>query len=150
MGDHLGQHRVVVDGHLRAILHARVHPGARVGEAEAVQRPGRREEVAGGVLGVEPRFNGVAPDLGGGHLGGKRLALGDKQLEPHQVETGDRLGHRVFHLEPGVHLQEPEPPLVEQELHSPRRDVSDGSGGGGLRPFGSATWVRPPARATPR
>ena len=36
---------------------------------------------------------------------GSGCAAGHQQLEPDQVEPGDRLGHRVLHLQPGVHLR---------------------------------------------
>ena len=35
----------------------------------------------------------------------------------HQVEAGDHLGHRVLHLQPGIHLQEEELAVLAKELH---------------------------------
>jgi len=37
---------------------------------------------------------------------GERFTGGDAQLPLDQVEAGDRLGHRVLHLEAGVDLKE--------------------------------------------
>jgi hypothetical protein len=46
------------------------------------------------------------------------------------VDPGDQLGNRVFHLETGVHLQEIEIfVLVDQELNGAGVDVTDGGGG---------------------
>jgi len=49
----------------------------------------------------------VATPLRLQRLTGERLSLGDQQLEADEVEAGDALGHRVLHLQPGVHLEEP-------------------------------------------
>ena len=62
---------------------------------------------------------------------GQRCALGDGELQLDEVEPGDELGDRVLDLQPGVHLEEPEPPVrVEQELDGAGPDVADGRGGG--------------------
>ena len=56
----------------------------------------------------------------------QRLALGDANLQRHQIEPGDHLGHRVFNLQPGVHLEEIErAALLEQELHRAGTAVID-------------------------
>ncbi|CAM5312893.1 hypothetical protein SCANM63S_00488 [Streptomyces canarius] len=45
------------------------------------------------------------------------LAVGDAEHLADQVDAGDLLGHRVLHLEPGVHLQEGDRAvLADQEL----------------------------------
>ncbi|MOA08398.1 hypothetical protein D3C78_1281590 [compost metagenome] len=55
---------------------------------------------------------------------GQWLPLGDVQLPGHQVQPGDQFGHRVFHLQSGVHLQEIElPARIQQKLHGARADV---------------------------
>ena len=68
----------------------------------------------------------------------QRLALGDPQLQLHQVQAGDLLGDRVLDLQPGVHLQEVEGPVaVQHELDGARAGVADrlarGDGRGGQR-----------------
>ena len=75
VGDDLGQHRVVEDRHLRAVDDAGVDPDpgpssspnsrCRVGDVEAVHRPGLRLPVLGGILGVEPGLDRVSPRGGG-------------------------------------------------------------------------------------
>ena len=44
------------------------------------------------------------------------MALGDADLLADQVEAGDRLGHRMLDLEPGVHLDEVEFAILVEEL----------------------------------
>ena len=62
----------------------------------------------------------------------QRLALGDQQLQPHQVQPRDALGDRVLHLQPGVHLQEEELAVGrEEELDRAGVHVADRAGGGG-------------------
>ncbi len=81
-----------------------------------------RREVASGILGRQPDLDRVTPGLCR-PLGGveDRLAQWasrrDGELLPDDVDVGDELRHAVLDLEPRVHLEEPEPPiLVEQEL----------------------------------
>ncbi len=55
--------------------------------------------------------------------------LGDEDLQPDQIEPGDLFGHRVFDLQAGVHFQEVEVSVLEEELHRARADVVDRPGG---------------------
>ena len=58
------------------------------------------------------------------------MALGHVQLQRDEIESGDQLGHRVLHLQAGVHLEEREATLaVEQELDGAGADVPDGCRG---------------------
>ena len=160
-GDELRDHGVVPHRDLAALLHPVVDPdaagalrraarrgrprrrrlfrGTRPGCAgRAVpQEPSRRgQEVALGVLRVDPRLHRPAVHS---HvvLGERqRLAGRDPDHPLHEVEPGHRLRHRVLHLEPGVHLEEIEPALrVHDELDGSRRHVAGGTGKGHrLRP----------------
>ena len=57
-------------------------------------------------------------------------ARGHLELQPHDVDTGHRLRHRVLHLQPGVHLEERECAIGSQEeLDGPRVDVVRRSSG---------------------
>src|SRR3546814_20006576 len=58
-------------------------------------------------------------------------ALGDRDLQRHEVDVEDRLGHRVLDLQAGVHLEEEEPlPVgVIEELDGPGAEVVDRLGG---------------------
>ena len=137
-GDHLHEHRVVEGRDHRArIAHAAVEP-----DAEAAGRAvGEDLAVVGGelvlrILGGHPALDGVAVAR---HLilhrhahllGVQRVALGDEDLRPDQVEAGDDLGDRVLHLDARVHLdEEPLVPLeIVQELHRARIVVADLTG----------------------
>src|SRR5262249_791732 len=78
------------------------------------------------ILGVEPDLDRVAVDPRLADLGRQRLALGDPQLQLHQVQAGDLLGDRVLDLQPGVHLQEVKGPVaVQHELDGARAGVAD-------------------------
>ena len=60
--------------------------------------------------------------------GGSGAPVGDEQLQPHEVEAGDQLGHRVLDLEPGVHLEEGEAPVgQDEELDGAGVHVADGA-----------------------
>ena len=61
-----------------------------------------------GILGVDPALDGVAAQPAPVALEADRLARRHPDLLLHQVEAGDHLGHRVLHLDPGVHLHEVE------------------------------------------
>ena len=85
--------------------------------------PGRRHEVAAGVLGVDPELDRVPADRR--IAVAQRLALGDAEHLPHQVQPGDLLRDRVLHLEPGVHLEEADGAvLTDQELARAGSDVA--------------------------
>lgn len=59
----------------------------------------------------------------------ERLALGDTDLEGHEVDAEDGFRDGVFDLEAGVHLQEVGLAVGDQELDRPGAHVVDGSGG---------------------
>ena len=53
----------------------------------------------------------------------ERLARCDRDLHGDEVDTGDRLGGRVLHLEAGVHLEIEELTVLVEELDGARSDV---------------------------
>ena len=53
----------------------------------------------------------------------QRLAAGQLQLQLDQVDPGDCLGHRVLHLEPGVHLEEENVVSYGQELNCAKAPI---------------------------
>ncbi len=133
--DDLGDHRVVVRRDLGARRDAGVHPDATVhifcaADLEQVERAGHRQVPRGRILGAEPDLDGVPGDRGVHRLGGQGLAAGDRDLQVDQVQSGDGFGHRVLDLQPGVHLQEREGPVVAgDELHGAGAAVVHGAGG---------------------
>ena len=127
--DELGQHGVVEHVDLAADVDAAVHPHARAARREvAGDHAGGGDEAAGRLLGADARLDGPAVETDGPLVKGQRLAAGDAQLPFHQVEPGDHLGDRVFHLQAGVHLQEVKILLrVHDELDRARIDVVGGA-----------------------
>ena len=108
--DQLGQHRIVVDGHVEALVDARC-PGARPAPgARSGRRCGR----------CWARSCGPGPRRRGGTPWPSRAARRSSWRQqrpspwaisdhgPHQVGAGDHLGDRVLDLQAGVHLQEVE------------------------------------------
>ena len=98
---------------------------------EELRLPRARAEVLLRVLGVDAALDGVTGDL--------YLLLGEGQGQPgghpqlflHQVPSGDQLGHRVLHLDSGVHFNEIELPVRGQdEFHGPRPHIARRLGGG--------------------
>ena len=92
------------------------------GSASRVIRPVLREERPR-ILGVEPRFNGVA--LRSGLEPGEPLAVRDAELQLDEIEPGHGLGHGVLDLDPGVQLQEEDLAPVDEELHGPGALVAE-------------------------
>ena len=81
-------------------------------------RAGVGEEIVVRVLGVHAAFHGRAAP--GDVLLPERQgrAGGDLDLQAHQVEPGHQFGHRVLHLQAGVHLEEVEAAVgIHQEFH---------------------------------
>ena len=99
-------------------------PGPSGGRKRSI-RPRRGREAAGGILGVQPDLERVAaPRRAPGRA--ERLARGDPQLLPHEVDSGHELAHRVLDLQPRVELDEVEAAVgAEQELEGARVLVAD-------------------------
>ena len=131
--DQLADEVVVVLADLVAGVVARVEADAESVRGEQLRdRAGRREELASGdVLGVDADLDRVAAargvDLGLGHR--EFLAGGDTDLPLDEVDVGDHLAHRVLDLEAGVHLEEEELAVLEDELDGAGAVVADGLGG---------------------
>src|SRR5690606_3140088 len=127
--DQLADHRVVVGGHRIAFVDVRVHARPRAaGRVEVLDQAGRGQEGIR-ILGVDAAFDGVAaqhhvllPDR-------QLLARGDLELLADQVDAGDQFGHRMFHLDAGVHLDEVEAAVLVQELERARAAVADADAG---------------------
>ena len=88
--------------------------------------PGRRQEPALGVFGVQPHLDGMA---GGGHgflSERQRLARPDPQLPLDQIEPGDHLGDWMLDLKARVHLHEIEGAIpIQEELDGAGIGVTD-------------------------
>jgi len=125
-GNQLGEHGIIVDRHLEALVDPAIIPNAWSGRRSIEDElSGERSEVVRRVLGVDATLDRVAPPL---HLlltEGKGLPGGDPDLALDQVDPRGELGHRMFHLEPGVDLQEVKVPVgIDQELGGSRVPVA--------------------------
>src|SRR5690606_32825016 len=122
-GDQLGDHGVIEDGYLAAVIDAvidahtvdsaaavcrAVIAPARNGRTIACEPPRRGQEAAIGIFCIHPVLDRPAVDLDIVLLHGERFARGDADHLLDEIYSGDRLGHRVFDLQAGVHLEEVE------------------------------------------
>ena len=117
MGDNLGNHRIEMVTNHAARFNPRIHPhpGRRI-RLPHRHRAGGWQKIPRRILRAQPRLNRMPAD-GQIRLGvAQRLPLGDAQLLAHQIQPGNRLGHRVFHLQARVHLQKEELPPRQQKL----------------------------------
>ena len=129
-GAKLGDHRIIEHADLAPLKNAGViaHDATRRGRpfdgrAVAGQPADRGQEVAVGVFGIKPAFHRPAVDLEVRLRKGQRLTCGNADHLFHQIDAGDQLGHRMFHLQAGVHFQ-------KVEIARPVDDEFDGAGAG--------------------
>src|SRR6266700_612589 len=128
MGDELGNHRIVVDRNLAALLHAGVvahGDAARAalgGRTVLYQPPDRRQEVAERIFGIDARFDRPSGQADVLLLQAQLLAGRDADHLFDQIDAGDELGHGVLDLQAGVHLEEKEALVLAC-------DELDGAGG---------------------
>ena len=143
MHDQLGDHGVVKRRNHVALAHAGVHPhpatvalkSHAIRQAIHMQRAGGGQKVVVRALGTNAGLDGVAGDLELVLAQGQRLATGHAQLPLHQVLPGDGFGHRMLHLQAGVHLHEEKGHraiglLLHDEFHRARAHVVHSAGGG--------------------
>src|SRR5690606_29197154 len=77
------------------------------------------------VFGVDTALDRMAFDHYFFLFDGQRLAGSDTQLLFDQVNAGDHFGNRVFNLNTGVHLNEVELTVFEQEFEGTRPAIAD-------------------------
>jgi len=152
MHDQLGDHRVVELADLAAFLDAGIDPNA-LRHDEMLEPADAGQEALGRVLGVQAGLHGPAVERDIVLFQRHRLARGDAELPFDQIDAGHSLGDRVFDLQPGVHLHEPdavglEPvggvgdefdgacALVVHRLGGADGGVGDGLAGGGVHAGG--------------
>ena len=105
--DQLRDHRVVEAADLGAGDDAGVDADAGAGRlAVGGDPPGRGQEAAGHVLGVDPALDRVAAQDDVLLSDRERLAGRDQHLLADEVDAGHLLGDRVLDLDPRVHLHE--------------------------------------------
>lgn len=98
------------------------------------------------VFGIDTAFYRMAFNHNFVLLDGQRLTRCDAQLLFDQVNAGDHFGYRVFNLNTGVHLNEVELAVFEQELESTRPAIADINTGFGATLADVATQFRSNAR----
>src|SRR5579872_2269008 len=127
--NHLGDERVVEGRHVVARVDMTVDADSR--SPRGVPQPdgtGRGDEGLG-VLGVDAALHGMAADLHVALGVGQPLATGDQQLRLDQIDTGDELGDRMLDLDTGIHLDEVELAVFEEELERAGAAIADGAAG---------------------
>ena len=98
-GDQLGDHRVIVDRHLIALVQRGIVANAgAAGHSQSLDQAGRRSEVRRRVLGVEPAFDRMAAGVDVVLGPGKGFALGDRHLCCDEIDPRDHLGNRMLDL----------------------------------------------------
>ncbi|EKD60207.1 MAG: hypothetical protein ACD_54C00887G0001 [uncultured bacterium] len=84
----------------------------------AGQTANRGQEVAVGVFGIQTAFHRPAVDLQIFLLERQRFTARHPDHLFHQIDPGDQLRHRMFHLQTGVHLKEIEVAVaINDEFH---------------------------------
>ena len=78
------------------------------GKSSAQSLPVDGRKSFSGILGIEPRLDRMAVDREILLREAAALARRDAELQFDEIEPGDRLGHRMLDLQPGVHLHEAE------------------------------------------
>ena len=105
--DELGDHGVVERRHLAARFDAAIDADI-VRQFQRHDLAGRRQKAVLGILGIEPRFDGVAAEADLALRERQLFAGGDAELPFDEIEPGDLLGHRMLDLKPRIHFDEPE------------------------------------------
>src|SRR6266576_1051033 len=85
----------------------------------------RRRWEGESVIGVDSAFDGVT---GNHHIALIELqtaAVGDADLLAHQIKAGDKLGHRMLHLQAGIHLDEKELPILVEKLDGSHAEIAE-------------------------
>ncbi len=114
VGHQLGDHRIVMHRDFAALVDAGVVAhrdplDVSLGRRAVFdQPPGRRQEAARRVLGVDAALDRPALELHVGLGQAQRLATGAADHLLDEVDAGDELGHGMLDLKPRVHLQEVE------------------------------------------
>ena len=107
-----------------------------------VRDPAGRGHEGFGILGIDAALDGVAVEGDVVLREGERRAGGDADLLAHQIDAGDHLGHRMLDLQAGVHLDEIELAVLEQELDRAGAAIAEPAHGVGGEPRRSRRAAR--------
>src|SRR4030095_15050247 len=130
-GDHLADERVVVGRDKVICIHVRIHPDT--GTARNVELRDATWRGAGLVrmLGVNTALYPVPTKLDVARPKRQPLTRSHADLCLHNVDSCDHLGNRVLHLHTGVHFDEVELALFEQEFERASTAIADLAAGFG-------------------
>ena len=127
VGDELGDHRIVMDRDFAALIdagvvaHRHAVDASLGGRSIFHQAPGRGQETAGRVFGIDAAFDRPAVQLHVALREPELLAIGRADHFLDEIDAGDEFGHGMFDLQARVHLQEIEAAVLP-------RDEFDGAG----------------------
>ena len=148
VGNHLGQHGIVMGCHHVSLGHTRIDAQPRfhgLGFSVRSQRTGRGQKASQRIFGVQTCFHGVTPirKIGFGravvlfpflqNFVGQTPSSTRPQHALYQINTTttlsrDHFRHGMFHLKTGVHFQKVKVLfLIDQPFHGTGRCVSDPS-----------------------
>ena len=113
----LGDHRIVVGRDRVAGIEAGIDAHAQAARRVIVGDETRAGHECLGILGVDSALDGVALDHDVVLRETQGSTGGDADLLAHQVDARHRLGDRMLDLQAGVHFDEVELAVLEQELH---------------------------------
>src|SRR5258706_6409956 len=85
----------------------------------------RRRLEREGVLGIDPALDGVACNCDVALVELEMRAVGDANLLSDEIEPGDQFGYRMLDLEPCVHFDEIELPVLIEELDGSYAKVAE-------------------------
>ena len=134
MGDDLGHHGIIKGRNFLALDNAGIDPYLRRGPP-GDHRAGLGQEIHVRILGIKPHFDGMTVEFDGILGQGQGFTRRHIQLPGNQVQAGDHFGHRMLHLQAGVHLQKVKTAIGgEQKFDGARAHIVDGLGRGHRRP----------------
>ena len=125
--DELREQRIVVQPHLVARRYARIPAHARSRRClQLGDAAGGREKAVERILTAYPTLDRVAERPAGIRLPTQWIPRRHTDLLLDQVHAGHQLRHRVLDLDSGVHLEEVELAIDEEELHGTRSPIPHG------------------------
>src|SRR5512133_3776217 len=131
VGDDLADQGIIMRRHEIAVIDVRIDANARSARRMIGGDAARRRRKFERILGVDAALYGMPAQHHVALAQAQLLAGGDADLLLHQVQAGDHLGDRVFHLDARIHFDEIELTALVQELKGADAAVADLAAGVG-------------------